>query len=135
MANQPKRATTAKAPVAKAPEPAKPTEAKADKSQLPAPKRKRNPSGTATLKQITVELKKIAASGQAHEAAAGLQAARAALMDIARLNGLEPEGPAAGTVTWEELLAAIPDDDEPAAADRGPEGDAGAGGPARPAEA
>ncbi len=74
-----------------------------------------------TLASITKQLRQIADSGQAHEAAAGLHAARAALMDIARLNGLEPEPPAGGARSLEKLLAAIPDDDEP---------DAGAAGQA-----
>ncbi len=72
-----------------------------------------NADGAVTLASITEQLRRIADSGQAHEAAAGLHAARAALMDIARLNGLEPEGPAGGARSLEELLAAIPDDDEP----------------------
>ncbi len=138
MASKAKRLaeTASEAPPTKDPEPAPDAaEAIAGEVSSHASKPKRSPPGKVTLEQITGQLKKIAKSGQAHEAAAGLQVARAALMDIARLNGLEPEGPAAGTVTWEELLAAIPDDDDPAAADRGPEGDAGAGGQARPPEA
>ncbi len=85
------------------------------------------PADLVSLAAITEQLRRIADAGQSHEAAAGLHAARAALMDIARLNGLATDGPVGGARSLEELLAAIPDDDiDP---------DAGAAGQTDPAKA
>jgi len=101
----------------------------------PSAASKRKAPNAVSLDSITRQLRKIARMGQTHEAAAGLQAARAALMDIARLNGLEPEGPTSGAVSWEELLATIPDDDDPPKSRRTAQDAARPGGKARPPQA
>ncbi len=69
-------------------------------------------AGPVTLTSIVKSLERIIEQGEQMKAAAGLQAARAAVMDIARLNGLLAERPTSTGPSLEELLAAIPDDDD-----------------------
>ena len=70
-----------------------------------------NVAGPTTLATIIKSLEDIVVQAKTTQGAAGLQAARAAIMDIAKLNGLMGERHAPAAPSLEELLAAIPDDD------------------------